>query len=457
MRRTTLLVVAGLSALSLVGVPPADAQQREPSPGPGWVFDGKGQKTDRPALVDMGFNDSLFPINVNNHWGLMNQDGEVVIFPRFDWTDYSYEGFTRFVTGGKTGFLRGDVSDDTDPNEYQIPARFDYADRFFNGLSVVMIDGRWGVIDKTGETLLPLEFDGVLRFQDGFAAVQRGERCGFINRAGDLKIPFEYKAVRSFHNGFAAVQRPDGRWAYIDKRGKTVWLDETGRVKLLGDFHQEYARVQVTLRDGVVRWGYLTKAFKFRIDPVFEDARDFHNGIAAVKKDGKWGFIFANGRWLIEPQFDDADDFDDAVGSGDFEDAEREREERAGRDLSTGGLYAMVKLDGRWGYVNRGANGGLVPQFKAAQPFFRGLARVDRDESFAYVSEIGQVRFDPRVALDFGFVDRTGREQGRLRNNLGTQDQPGNQIVPPPPPRKQAEVPYVPEHLYVEMLPVPER
>ncbi len=434
-----------------------DEPEREPSPGPNWVFNGKGQKTDQPALVTRGRDDELFPINVNNHWGLMNQDGQVVVLPRFDWTDYSFENLTRFVNGGKTGFLFTDPADDTDEREFTIPARFDYADRFANGTAVVMIDGRWGMIDKSGDVVIPLEFDGVLRFQDGFAAVQHGERCGFVNRAGKLKIGLEYKRVRSFHNGYAAVQLPDDRWGYIDKRGKLVWLDDTGRVRLLGDFHEQYARVQLELRNGVVRWGYLSKAFRYHIDPVYEDARDFSDGIAAVKQNGKWGFINAGNRWEIEPQFDEVDDFDDVVHSDDFGDERRERDRRDGRDLSTGGLYAAVKLDGLWGYVNRRASRGLVPQFKEADPFFRGLARVSRDGSFAYVTETGKVRWDPRVAVALGFVDHTGPERGRLANLTNNDRQIGNTVEPAPQWREPVEVPYFAEHEYPETLPVPER
>lgn len=447
------------AALSLALPASAPAQDREPSPGPNWVFNERGQKTDQPALVDVSVNDAFFPISVNNHWGLMNQNGEVVIFPRYEWTDYDFEGLTRYMSGGKTGYLRGDPDDDTDPNEFHIQAKFDYADRYCNGTAVVMIDNKWGVIDKAGRVVVPMEFDGVLRFQEGFAGVQRGERCGFVNRAGDLKIPLQFKKVRSFHNGFAAVQLPDDRWGYIDKRGKVVWVDDTGRVRLLGDFHEQYARVQVELRNGVIRWGYLTRGFRYRLDPVYEDARDFSDGIAAVKQDGKWGFIYGNGKWVIQPQFDDADDFDDAEGSNDFDSDRAEREKQDGRDLSTAGLYAMVKLDGRWGYINRAANGGLVPQFKDAEPFFRGLARVERDGSFAYVGETGQVRWDPRVAVNLGFVDRTGKEKARLAQIGNTQvggqtnDNPANEVIPAPPPRKQAEVPYVSEAKYEEMLP----
>lgn len=449
------LALAGALAVALLMPAPtrANASDKEPDAKPNWVFNGKGQKTDQVKLVGMSVDDALFPININHHWGLMNQKGEVVVFPRYQWTDYAYEGYTRYVQNGKTGYLRGDPSDDNDPDEFFIIASYDYADRFSSGAAVVSNDGKWGLIDRAGKTLVPMEYDGVLRMQDGFAAVQRGDLCGFVNRAGRLKIPLQYKRVRSFHNGYAAVQLTDGKWGYIDKRGKQVWLDESGRVRMLGDFHEQYARVQVQVDKGETRWGYITKAFRVHIDPTYEDARDFHDGLAAVKTDGKWGFITGKGRWAIEPRFEEVDDFDDAEGTNDFEDADRVRDERDGRDLSTAGLYAMVKIDGRWGYVNRVVSAGLEPQFKEAEPFFRGLAKVSRGAGFAYVSETGHVRFDPFVAVELGIVDRTAAEDARLKLGVGREFEPGNQIIDAPPLRQATKVPYISEHLYVEMLP----
>ncbi|MEO0476649.1 MAG: WG repeat-containing protein [Planctomycetota bacterium] len=466
-RLTTALLVCGML---LPAVGPVQAQD-ERNPPHEWVFNGKGQKTDQVELVDAAADDALFPISINNNWGLMNQDGEVIVFPRFEWTDYSFEGFARYVSGGKTGFLRGDPANDVDPKEFFIIASYDYADRFNEGCAVVMNNGKWGMIDKTRDLLVPMQYDGVLRMQDGFAGVIKEGKAGFVNRAGKLKIPLQYRRVRSFHDGLAAVQFQDQSWGYINKTGKTVWRDTSGKVRELGDFHEGYAKIQGQLKDKRV-WGYINKAFRFRIDPAFEEARDFHYGMAAVRVDGKWGFITEAGRWAIQPKFDAVDDFDDAVHSSDFEEGERDRGERSGRDLSTASVYAMVKLNGRWGYVNRVDNAGLVPQFREAAPFFRGLARVSRDKSFAYVTETGKVRFDPRVVHKLGFVDLRATEDARsqvarestVNSGVGTtgpivrtvpgEDDIGNSVYDAPRQRTQATVPYVDEHLYGETLPV---
>ena len=457
---------------ALLLTPLASLAQDENNPPHEWVFNGKGQKTDQVEIVDAAADDALFPININNNWGLMNQDGQVIVFPRFEWTDYTFEGFARYISGGKTGFLRGDPARDDDPKEFFIIASYDYADRFNEGCAVVMNEGKWGMIDKTRKPIVPLQFDGVLRMQDGFAAVMKDGKAGFVNRAGKLKIPMQYQRVRSFHDGMAAVQLPDDTWGYINKTGKLVWHDKSGKVKQAGDFHEGYAKVQGEVKGRLV-WGYINKAFRFRIEPGFEEARDFHFGMAAVKTDGKWGYITEAGRWAIRPKFDDADDFDDAVHSSDFEEGERDRGERRGRDLSTASVYAMVKLNGRWGYINRVDNAGLVPQFREADPFFRGLARVSRDGSFAYVTETGKVRFDPRVVHKLGFVDLRAAEDARgqvagetINSGVGSsgpivrtvpgEDDIGNSVYDPPRKRSQSRVPYIDEHLYGETLPVEE-
>jgi len=446
--------------------------QDDDRPQHNWVFNGKGQKTDQVEIVDASTDDALFPIKINNNWGLMNQRGQVIVYPRFEWTDYSFEGFARYIDHGKTGFLRGDPANDNDPREFFIIASYEYADRFNEGAAVVMKDKKWGMIDKTRKLLVPMQFDGVLRMQDGFAAVLKNGKAGFVNRAGKLKIPLQYKRVRSFHSGYAAVQFSNDTWGYINKTGKVAWHDKSGSVKQLGDFHEGYAKVQGKVKDKLV-WGYINKTFRFSIDPAYEDARDFHFGMAAVKTQGKWGFITKAGKWAIKPQFDAVDEFDDAVRSSDFEEHEADHGRRNGPDLGTASTYARVKVGDRWGYINRIAKGGLVPQFKEADPFFRGLARVSRDNSFAYVTETGKVRFDPRVVHKLGFVDLRAKENGRglvarqsvttgigssgpIVRNIPGDDELGNKVYEVPQSRAKTKVPYQAEHEYGETLPVEE-
>ena len=77
---------------------------------------------------------------------------------------------------------------------------------------------------------------------------------------------------------------------------------------------------------------------------TYEDARIFNDATyAAVKIDGKWGFINKNGEVIITPQFDDA------------------------RSFSNG--LAAVQVDGLWGFINAQGEMVIEPQFEDARDF----------------------------------------------------------------------------------------
>lgn len=380
-------------------------------------------RADRIKFRNPGFRDTLYPIQVNNWWGHMNQNGDLIVRPRFDWSDYSYEGLSRVVIDGKTGFIKGNGGWRIDPN-------FVYADRFSEGLAVVgqgnLKNMKYGFLDKRGRLRVPIRLEGALRFKDGLAAVQVGERCGFINKSGRVAIAPQFHRVRSFHDGLAMVQhlgskdRP-GPLGYIDKRGRSVFRDDAQHLTDLGDFNETLARVKVS-----DRWGYIHRNFRIRIKPQFEDARDFTGGLAAVKLNGKWGYIDKKGTWIVPPRFDMADDLDERL--------------------------AMVQLNGRFGYVNRAGRWGIDPKFVFAEPFFRRFAMVITKEGMGYIDSSSRFIWDPGQAKQ-GFVDKTFRESVGIGTAPGPDSHIHHRVRMAPDGRPPALSPYPPEYLYEEVLP----
>jgi len=57
------------------------------------------------------------------------------------------------------------------------------------------------------------------------------------------------------------------------------------------------------------KYGYINQTGNFIIQPQFEDADSFSEGLAAVRINGKYGYIDKTGQILIEPQFDHATEF----------------------------------------------------------------------------------------------------------------------------------------------------
>ena len=68
------------------------------------------------------------------------------------------------------------------------------------------------------------------------------------------------------------------------------------------------------------KWGYIDKAGKIVINPQFDDAFDFSEGLAPVAIGDEWGYIDKGGKFVINPQFDGALVFSEGlamVGIGD--------------------------------------------------------------------------------------------------------------------------------------------
>ena len=54
------------------------------------------------------------------------------------------------------------------------------------------------------------------------------------------------------------------------------------------------------------RWGYIDKTGKVVINPQFEKAQPFSEGLAAIRLGRKWGFVDRSRKMTINSQFDDA-------------------------------------------------------------------------------------------------------------------------------------------------------
>jgi len=75
------------------------------------------------------------------------------------------------------------------------------------------------------------------------------------------------------------------------------------------------------------KWGFTDKTARVVIEPKYDLAGWFSEGLAAVMVEGKWGYIDPSGKFVIEPKFDAA---------GWFE-----------------GGRAQVQLGDQWGYIDR--------------------------------------------------------------------------------------------------------
>ncbi len=69
---------------------------------------------------------------------------------------------------------------------------------------------------------------------------------------------------------------------------------------------EQYAAVKI---DG--KWKFINKDGKLISDKIYDGAKSFQNGLAAVCVNGMWGFVDESENMVITPKFQDASYFNE--------------------------------------------------------------------------------------------------------------------------------------------------
>jgi hypothetical protein len=105
----------------------------------------------------------------------------------------------------------------------------------------------------------------------------------------------------------------DGKYGYRDRK-RVVVIEPT--FDFANDFSEGLAPVGVGAYPKT-KWGYIDLTGKMVIQPQYDEAYAFSEGIAAVrmevteKSKGRLGYIDKTGKWIVEPKFDEAEAFKD--------------------------------------------------------------------------------------------------------------------------------------------------
>ncbi len=173
---------------------------------------------------------------------------------------------------------------------------------FSDGLAAVKVEGgKFGYIDRSGEVVVPAEFDFALAFSEGLAPVLENDRVGYINRTGSLVIPVQYDAGGLFSEGLAAVAI-SGTVGYIDHSGEYV-VEPT--LERGSPFIDGLAAVSVEGAESYID----ASGEAVIMEPAFTNAQEFSEGLAAVRVDELFGYMSTRGELAIAPQFTVANPF----------------------------------------------------------------------------------------------------------------------------------------------------
>jgi hypothetical protein len=169
-------------------------------------FDRTGKKI--PTTVDYGpksysFSQGLVPISKGGKWGFMDHTGKLVIEAKFEDADNFSEGLAPVKIKGEIVWCPSDASG----NRAGSPMMYGYS-------------------DKAGKIVIPAVFDSAEPFSEGVATVSRCDEAYFIDKTGKTVVSGNFRYASSFSGGLAHVETMTKSGlleGYVDKTGKMIW------------------------------------------------------------------------------------------------------------------------------------------------------------------------------------------------------------------------------------------
>jgi WG containing repeat len=179
---------------------------------------------------------------------------------------------------------------DRETKQEIIPARFERAMPFSEGLAAVSIRGRIGYIDERGQIVIEPRFDLAGDFVHGLAEILVGDKTGVINRKGEIVVPPMFRrAIPLTSEVIVAAEGTLGPDSYGGfGRLPGFPLSSTHDLKNPGLYH--------------VSGHWVRKAGLDRVSLFDKEGR----GLvwASEGHSDLYGLLASNGDWIIQPEYE---------------------------------------------------------------------------------------------------------------------------------------------------------
>lgn len=312
-------------------------------------------------------------------WEYIDQQGNVIIEPRFNEAWPFHEGLALVEVGGKLGYINksGDMVIETNMvHSYELVGHEEQL--FFSEGMAAYIDNenRWGYINNTGEIVVEPLFTSAYPFTDGLGGVtvagEGGEpEYGYINKNGDFVVEPQYESAAPFNDGLA----------WVSTGTKSFFIDTSGNIAIPS---------------------------RPDLDLYFP----FSEGLALVPVDNKMGYIDMNGDWAIEPQF--PFDGEGALWFASFSDGLAlvgyVYIDKTGSVAVTppGGYYCYYPFHEGLARFGSPTQGFIDKSGKVVIKLHSGYIREVVEEPHDFHEGLALVAVHTRWGIRYGFIDKTG-------------------------------------------------
>ena len=238
----------------------------------------------------------------------------------------------------------------------------------------------WGFINGKGNFVIQPSFDKVSDFSCGYAKVEKDGACKFIDKKGNICSTISFDNASDFYYGYSTIQL-DGEYGLLDEKMNMVIQPHFKALGLMGDNGLIPAK-----REYDSNYEYIDVNANTKIQPIFDYAEAFKDGIAIVKVSGKYGAINSSGDFVIQPTYKygldnlgkglvayHSDDFKVGILNKQGDVVVPDQYYSIGA-VSDGLMLFMSKTE--WGYMDTKGEIVIPAMYSYANPFREGYAWV---------------------------------------------------------------------------------
>lgn len=267
-------------------------------------------------------------INVNDRYGVINRNGDVIIEPTYDiiqipnpskdvficMYEYNVEkkAYKIKVLNANGEELYKDYS-----SIQAIPT-----DTTYDGVPYEKTvlkyekDGKYGLLNINGKEITKPIYDQIsaIAYKEGMLLIKQDDKCGVININGKIVIPVEYETITADNyyseknlyktTGFIVSKKTDEgyRYGYINYKGRKVLDTQYTEIERVTEIQDDNNAYIVALKDGQAG---LLKNSKVLLNYEYEDiSYNLYNDVFVIQRNSKQGITDRKGNIKIQPEYD---------------------------------------------------------------------------------------------------------------------------------------------------------
>ena len=232
-------------------------------------------------------NYTFLPIEKNEKWGYINENGNELIAPQYDDANLFSEGLATVTVKNKSGYIGKS-------GKTILPLIFKEAESFHNGNAIVMFDSLYGLINRKGEFVINPEYEELSDGAENIYIGVKNGKSGYINKVGKPITRFDFDVATDFNDGLAIVS-VNNKYGIVNSVGKFVIEPLYDELINIGK-----GLLKASNND---KWGVIDLKGNNVTSFIYDAIGEYKDGLSLVAANGKYGFINAAGEERIPVKY----------------------------------------------------------------------------------------------------------------------------------------------------------